>query len=201
MDQTFERFETLDENIELLVVKGYLDGNFKTSVQAGYWLREFQEQYDQCRASAVIAQQSGEFTIATYGQFEHGLQPVSFYFRYKFEPAEEKLTLLALYARFGKFKKSYRLRTPADLPLAADVHQTLSKADALNGNLGTYIGLYFQFQRDKNPDNDFDPENTQTRYHPDRLSVDYRRDNGEKQRIRPKLGLPPSKSPNKKIKR
>jgi len=100
---------------------------------------------------------------------------VMFNLLYKCFPDSEELQLVSVRARLGKIDKNYELSTSEDLPFADAVYQTLNRPAALKEDIPTYINLYYQFLRDRKPENDYDPDAPLKRPHPDRLSEDYSR--------------------------
>lgn len=151
-------YESFDEQADLLTEKGYLTGSVKSSNQVGYWLREFEEEFDRCCMTAHMEDGPVKFMMPLNGKFNDQLQNVRFEFRYEYDPRQEKLSLLSLYANLGRFRKTYEFKTDAELPSAQEVYQTLNIPIAQKDNLSLYVKLFYDFQRDRNPENDHKEE-------------------------------------------
>jgi len=163
-----DAYHTLEQHIDLLSERGYLDANFKTPTQMGYWLKEFQEQFDQAYLQAHLSQKAVRFITEINGRFNSQLDTVHFNFRYLYDPEPNELRLTSLYARLYEFKKPYYFHRELDLPAAQEVYDTLAKAVALKGDQPRNKHLRYEFNRDKNIDNDYQAPNP-----------------GDKQRINP----------------
>lgn len=144
-------------SIELLQEKGYLDTNFKTPTQMGYWIREFEEQFNQCREEAHLSGSLARFSIDLSGKFNDHLDTIHFTFRYSYNPDAEALRLTSLHARLYQFSRPFYFGAPGDLPSAQEVYDRLAKAVALKNNEPMYKELQKQFDRDRNVDNDYAP--------------------------------------------
>lgn len=155
MDQTYQTF---DDHVELLSEKGYLDPNFKTPTQLGYWLREFQEAFDDCFRIAWMEQGDANFMMPLSGKFNNNLVTVNFHFRYKYDYPQDKLTLISLLAESAGRRKTYYITDPEELVQPQEVYECLSKPDLEKDNIPLFIRLYFEFQRDRNPENDLDTD-------------------------------------------
>lgn len=164
---------TIEESIELLEQNGYLSEHFKTGSQMAYWLDDLKARFEQCRVEAILSQEPGRFIMETFGRFENGLDLLFISFRFSYDPAEDELQLNSIHARLRKFQKTFHLSKPADLVLADALHQTLSKASALNDHKDLYQELKGQFRHERNPENDYDPDAPFRKQHPDRLSSDF----------------------------
>ena len=151
-------YSTFDDHVALLTEKGYLAENFKPAAQLGYWLREFEEQFDQTMLEAMAEMGESHFTMPITGNFNNGLQRVRFDFRYKYDYRSEKLSLLSLHARMGRTSKTYYITDPAFLVRPQEVYELLNRPEELGNNVGLWVKLWHEFQRDRNPENDHKEE-------------------------------------------
>jgi hypothetical protein len=150
-----QTYHTLPEHIDLLTERGYLSENFKTAAKVGYWLREFAQQYEDIRSAAIVDDQVRRFQLSIGGKFNQELEQVNFLFRYTYSPATDALTLASVFARLGRASHTFNLPSDRDLPPAEAVYQYLRDPWGKENNTRMFIRLYFQFLKDRNPDNDF----------------------------------------------
>ncbi|HVU97739.1 MAG TPA: hypothetical protein VHE34_21090 [Puia sp.] len=154
---------TLDQHIALLQDKGYLEANFKTATQVGYWLKELQEQFDQSYQQAHLAGEATRFIATISGRFNADLDLLHCSFRYRYDPQSDALSLTSLYTKLYQFKRPYYLDKQMDLPSAQDVYDRLAVALAKKEHEPLFCQLRQEFQREKDPANDYHPPNPRER--------------------------------------
>jgi hypothetical protein len=145
---------TVSQHIELLHEKGYLSPDFQSPAQLGSWIREFEQQVDQCIQQAHVAGEVTRFSVDLNGKFNNHLETVRFNLRYSYHPDTEILILNSLHARLYHFSRPFYLPHATDLPAAQEVYDRLAKAVALSDNRPLFNHLVHEFNRDKNIDND-----------------------------------------------
>jgi hypothetical protein len=145
---------TVAQHIELLHEKGYLSPEFQNPAQQGSWIREFEQQADQCAQQAHVNGEVGRFSVDLNGKFNNQLETVRFTLRYSYKPDTEMLRLDSLHARLHQFNRPFYFGQATDLPIAQEVYDRLAKAVALSDNQPLYKHLVREFNRDKNVDND-----------------------------------------------
>lgn len=183
MEKTYRTFE---DHVELLTEKGYLDSNFKSPGQLGEWLQEFRETIEYAASQAALNNGSSTFMMPLQGKFNGGLDTVTFNFQYQYTletPTDpEYLRLLSLRSHMqkgdvtytgAKVRKTYRPANPADLVSPAEVYARLSGSEDLAENPALWIRLYRQFQQDRNPANDPQPDPKQDPYNDPKDKYEY----------------------------
>lgn len=149
---------TPDQHIELLSDLGYLAGDIKAAKEVGYWIRQFKQEFELAKGRAAVEDDIVRFTIPLVGNFNNYLEKVFFEFRYSYDPKTDELSLEVLNARMGRFRKTYQPSSPEKLVTAAEVYESLSRPAIQDNNTAMYIRLWLEAERDKNRDNDYDPE-------------------------------------------
>lgn len=152
MEQTYH---TLKQHIELLTERGYLAENFKAATKVGYWLRELAQQYEDIRNAAIVDDQERRFQISIGGKFNQDLESVNFLFRYRYTPLTDTLTLASIHARLGRAAHVFDLAADRDLPPAEAVYRYLRDPRGKENDTRMYIRLYFEFQKHRDPGNDY----------------------------------------------
>jgi hypothetical protein len=156
-------YKTVDDHKELLEEKGYLDQNFMTASQAGYWLDEFQAQFDQSYQQSHLAGEPSRFMMDLWGRFNDHLDAVHYTLRYKYDPETERLSLVSVHTRLGKIAKTFYLGEKDVLPSAQDVYTRLAKPAQLENYQSLYHRLAREFLQDRDPGNDYQPDQAASR--------------------------------------
>jgi len=151
-------YHTLEDHQQLLELKGYMGDAFKASHKMGYWLKEFREQYDQALYQAAENGVIQKFPMTIYGNFNESLERVKFLLRYEYNPKKDVLSLKSIIATLGITSKPYLLHRSGDLPQAEKVFAFLSKDAILNLQYNLVNTLQKEFYRDREPANDYKPE-------------------------------------------
>ena len=144
----------LEKQIELLYEKRYLDPDVKPAHEVGFWIRDFRQTFEQYYVQAQLDDSPAKFQIDLFGKFNAQLQRVNFTFRYRYDPANDSLTMFSLHAHLGRIAKTYYLKADTDLVSAQDVYQCLNGPIELKNNVPLHIDLYLGFRRDRDPAND-----------------------------------------------
>src|ERR1700722_9646559 len=94
-------YKTLDDHIQLLEEKGYLDAAFGTPAQIGSWLHDFRELFNKAQYDGIGSGRVQPFTKETVGKFHDQIDKVFFELRYQFNPRSDILSLKTVYTRMG----------------------------------------------------------------------------------------------------
>jgi len=151
---------SLADHKELLEAGGYLAPMFKTPTQLGYWLKELDEQFDQCYQQAHLEGHSMPLVIELWGRFNEQLDPVKYEFRYRYDPTEDSLQLFSLYCRHDRNHLTYDFAYHTHLPSPEDVYNRFAIAASLNKHQELFKRLHHEFRRDRDPANDHSEEET-----------------------------------------
>jgi hypothetical protein len=148
-------YHTLEQHKQLLQDRGYLDPHFLTATQVGYWLQQFQQQFDQSFQQAHLGDQPERFMMDLWGKFNNYLDKIHYTLRYKYDPALEHLRLFSLHAALGKFSKTFYFDDQQDLPSAQTVYELLAMPQTLKEHQPLFTRLAQEFRLDRDPENDY----------------------------------------------
>ena len=214
-----QRYPTIEDQINLLTEKGYLESNFKTPGQLGEWIREFRAALDHAREQASINDGASTFVMTLYGKFNEGLDTVAFQLHYVYGLENDELHLFGIRAHINKgdlqyadakIRRSYQIDDPSDLKPPIEIYQRLTVFDKEENDLSFYVRLYRSQQKERDRDNDpkpdpandpyndpkdrfvYDSEAEITRWNFDKFPKFIKKPRGEefKPDTRPKLGVP-----------
>lgn len=157
-------YTSLEDIFQLMDERGYLDERFMPSTAVPLWKFRIQDQYDQMRYQAIIDSVIGKLPIDMLGVFK-GIDQVKVQFKFDYHPDQDELKLKALYTRMSIYQRPYNFSDTAQLPLADDVYDRLyALAAEKHYNVSTLDQVQKDFARQRNRDNDYDPNHVPNDY-------------------------------------